>query len=92
MNIDELKGKPTLTVTEAAEVLGVSRDSAYAAVRTGDIPSLRLGSRIVIPTAKLLDMLGLSQGAIDRGEECEERRTAAPPVMFPLWSSTHPRK
>ena len=48
----------TLTVEEAAEVLGVSRDIAYRAIETGQIPSLRLGRRIVIPTAKLLDLLG----------------------------------
>ena len=39
----------TLTVDEAADVLGVSRSLAYELVRRGEIPSLRLGRRIVVP-------------------------------------------
>lgn len=39
----------TLTVEEAADVLGVSRSLAYELVRRGEIPSLRLGRRIVVP-------------------------------------------
>lgn len=49
--------RPTLTVPECASVLGVSRDVAYEAVRRGEIPSLRLGRRIVVPTAALRRML-----------------------------------
>ena len=45
------KNEPTLTVTRAAEVLGISRASAYTAVSRGEIPALRIGGRIVIPTA-----------------------------------------
>lgn len=51
----------TLTVDEAADVLGVSRDVAYRCVESGDIPSLRLGRRIVVPTAKLLALLGVDE-------------------------------
>ena len=39
----------TITVEEAAHLLGISRALAYQAVHTGDIPSLRIGRRIVIP-------------------------------------------
>lgn len=56
--------RPTISVDEAAIVLGVSRDTVYAAVREGTVPSLRLtGSargRIRIPTAPLLRLLGLA--------------------------------
>ena len=41
--------KITYTVTEAAELLGISRSSAYECVRRGEIPSLTLGRRVVIP-------------------------------------------
>lgn len=41
----------TYTVTEAATVLGISRTSAYERVRSGDLPALRLGRRIVIARA-----------------------------------------
>lgn len=50
---------PTLTVEQAAEALGISRGSAYEAVNRGEIPSLRIGRRLVIPTAALWRMLGL---------------------------------
>jgi excisionase family DNA binding protein len=37
------------TVTEVAELLSLSRGSAYSLVRTGEIPALKLGGRWVIP-------------------------------------------
>src|SRR6202000_2630778 len=43
-----LKEKLTLTVEEAAARLGVSRNSAYDAVKLGTIPAIRIGKRIVI--------------------------------------------
>lgn len=44
----------TYTVEEAAQVLGVSRGLAYELVRTGRIPSVRLGQRrIIIPRGSL---------------------------------------
>jgi len=45
--------KLTLTFTEAAERLGIGRSSAYEAVRTGAIPSLRVGRRLLIPRLAL---------------------------------------
>jgi excisionase family DNA binding protein len=39
----------TYTVTEVAELLGISRSSAYLYVRRGEIPSLVLGRRVVVP-------------------------------------------
>ncbi len=47
----------TLTIPEAAKVLGISRGSAYALVNQGVIPVLRLGRRLVVPRAALLRML-----------------------------------
>lgn len=38
----------TITVPEAARVLGISRDTAYALARRGDLPTIRLGKRIVV--------------------------------------------
>lgn len=52
------QARPTLTVEEAAGVLGVSRGAAYKAAQTGEIPTLRIGRRIVVPTARLLALLG----------------------------------
>lgn len=52
------RGCATMTVTEAAHVLGISRSTAYELVRRGTLPSLRLGRRIVIPTHALDALLG----------------------------------
>ncbi len=57
MNIETLP--PTITVEEAAELLGVSRTSAYRAVGRGEIPVIRIGRRLLVPTGKLLAMLGV---------------------------------
>lgn len=43
----------TLTVEEAAQVLGISRALAYELVARAEIPSLRLGRRIVVPRRAL---------------------------------------
>jgi excisionase family DNA binding protein len=43
----------TLTVEEAASLLGISRAFAYESVHRGDIPSIRLGRRILIPRSLL---------------------------------------
>ena len=46
-----------LSVKAVARISGLSRASAYEAVRTGQIPSLRFGKRIVVPRAALNRML-----------------------------------
>lgn len=50
----------TLTVEQAATVLGVARSTAYELVRAGDIDSIRLRRRIVVPVAHLARRLGVT--------------------------------
>jgi excisionase family DNA binding protein len=47
----------TLTVEEAAEILRISRTSAYKAVRAGEIPSVRVGRRDIIPRVAIERLL-----------------------------------
>jgi excisionase family DNA binding protein len=48
----------TYSVDEAAKILGISRNSAYAACAAGTIPSIRIGERrILVPAAALERML-----------------------------------
>ena len=47
----------TVTVTEAARLLGISRGMAYECVRTGELPSIMLGRRILISRRRLEEML-----------------------------------
>jgi excisionase family DNA binding protein len=51
----------TMTVNEAAQALGISRTLAYEMVRSGELPSLRLGRRVVVPVRTLERMLGLDE-------------------------------
>ena len=48
----------TYTVQEVGELLGISRGSAYNRVRTGEIPALRMGRRLLVTRAELEDLLG----------------------------------
>lgn len=50
-----------LTVKEAAQALGISRNVAYSLVRQGRLPALRLGAkRLVIPREALERFLATS--------------------------------
>lgn len=49
--------KKTLSVAEAAQYLGLGRTATYEAVRTGQIPSVRIGRRYLVPVAALERML-----------------------------------
>lgn len=55
--LEALHTRATITIPEAAEVLGVERKTAYAAVRRGELPSISLGRRRLVPTAALLELL-----------------------------------
>jgi excisionase family DNA binding protein len=48
----------TISVEQTAEILGLSRSTVYEAVKRGEIPTLNVGRRILVPVAKLLDWLG----------------------------------
>lgn len=59
--LDELRttARTVIDVPNAAQLLGVSRTAAYEAARKGDIPSLRVGRRILIPVERLKALLGV---------------------------------
>ena len=41
--------KLVVTIAEVAEMLGISLNHAYVMANTGQIPSIKLGRRIMIP-------------------------------------------
>jgi excisionase family DNA binding protein len=45
------------SVDDLASELGISRQKAYAGLRSGKIPSIRLGKRFIIPRAAIADWL-----------------------------------
>ena len=54
---------PTITVERAARLLGLSRSAAYRAAATGQLPTLAFGRRLVVPTFRLIQMLGITEEA-----------------------------
>jgi excisionase family DNA binding protein len=57
--VEERLLRPTVSVDIAAQLLGISRASAFRAVHRGQLPAIRLGRRIVIPTSELRHLLHL---------------------------------
>ncbi len=47
------KGELTITVEEAARLLGIGRSLAYEAARCGELPAIRVGRRLLIPRVAL---------------------------------------
>jgi len=65
--------RPTLSVEEAGELLGVGRSLAYQKAASGELPSIRLGRRLVVPTAAILRLLGREVEAPSRTTPLEDR-------------------
>jgi excisionase family DNA binding protein len=47
-----------VTVGEAASILQISRGAAYQAAKTKELPTIRIGRRLLVPLAALERMLG----------------------------------
>jgi excisionase family DNA binding protein len=62
-NLEQLP--PTISVEHAGRLLGLGRSASYEAVQRGELPVLRFGRRFLVPTARVLDMLGLGPGGGD---------------------------
>ncbi len=65
--IPDPRERPTLSVEEAGAIVGLGRSSAYVEasryLRTDGrhgLPVIAFGRRLLVPTARLLDMLGLA--------------------------------
>ena len=63
------KGQQTYSVDEVAALLGIGRNGAYEGVRSGQIPAIRIGKRILIPKAALDRML--ARDPVATGAGCE---------------------
>jgi excisionase family DNA binding protein len=58
-----------MTVEEAAEIIGISRTSAYLCAARGQLPTRRFGQRVLVLVAPFFAMLGRESG---RAEETDE--------------------
>jgi excisionase family DNA binding protein len=63
----------TYTVEEAARLLGIGRGTAYEAARTGQLPTVPIGRRLLVPRHKLHALLGEpdTEGVSEGGEPPE---------------------
>lgn len=46
-----------LPVAQAAQILGISRSAGYRATESGELATVRLGSRVYVITQSLRDLL-----------------------------------
>ncbi|MDP8929139.1 MAG: helix-turn-helix domain-containing protein, partial [Actinomycetota bacterium] len=69
MNLQDLP--PALSIPQAAEILGGGRDLAYQAARRGELPTVRVGRRLLVRTDQLLELLGLQPGGCT-ARQCED--------------------
>ena len=60
--ITEVKRR-TVDVKEVSAILGISRLTVYKMARSGQLPTLKIGSRILVPIAKLKQLLGEADDA-----------------------------
>jgi len=64
------------SIAEAAEAIGISQDTVYRLIQRGEVHSVLLGKRRLIPRASLFELLGVD------GEEAQD--LAAPGTLAPL--------
>jgi hypothetical protein len=76
----DLRGRLVLTVPEAGRLLwGLGRDAAYDAAERGEIPALKVGRRLVVPTHAALSALGWSDDLIARALGIDPEHVEAAP-------------
>jgi excisionase family DNA binding protein len=60
LQLDQLRARATITIEQAAKLLGLGRTAAYDAARRGELPTRRLGRRLLVPVPALLTWLEAS--------------------------------
>ena len=61
--------KKTLSIIEAGEVLGIGRSAAYEAAKQGELPTIKIGRRLLVPIALLERLLA---GALRQSPDPDE--------------------
>lgn len=65
----------SVSIVEAGEILGMTRSAAYRAAKAGEIHTISIGSRYLVPVAWLEELLGetLDLGGGDARPELARR-------------------
>ena len=61
--------RPTMSIPEAAKILGIGVNGAYEAAKRGEIPTITIGKRKLVVTAALNKMLGIERPRPQQGGE-----------------------
>jgi hypothetical protein len=75
--------RDAFSVEEAGKILGLSRASAFAAANRGDIPTIRIGKRLIVPRRALERMLGANEADAHVGGQQAPQSVAAPAAPAP---------
>jgi len=57
----------TIKIDDAAKTLGISRNAAYGAAKSGELPTIKIGKRLLVPKValdRLLESAGQSASAL----------------------------
>ena len=87
----ESNTRVTMTIPEAAAKLGVARNQGYEAAKRGEIPTIRIGRRVLVPLVAFARLLAgdapedrLDQGLADDIDRQRGRVDAVPDLKhFP---------
>lgn len=79
LTLDDIRGRATISIPEAGQLLGIGRDAAYIAADRGQIPTLQLSRSRRVPVPKLLELLGVHVDS-----------ASAEPASGPALTSTMP--
>jgi excisionase family DNA binding protein len=73
MDTNTHQNRKTHTVEEAAQVLGIGRNAAYDAAKRGELPTIRIGRRLLVPSAALDRLLeGATSATTHEGDQLHE--------------------
>lgn len=59
MSATDLRGRFTLSVPDGGALAGLGRDASYSAAERGELPTIRIGRSLRVPTYALLAQLGM---------------------------------
>lgn len=68
ITLAELENRATITIEEAGRLIGLRRSTAYEAARRGQLPTRRVGRRLLVPVPAFLVWLGDTSAKDDRGD------------------------
>ncbi|MGE0117655.1 MAG: helix-turn-helix domain-containing protein [Dongiaceae bacterium] len=56
-SVEKRKRRATYTIPEVAAMLGVGRNQGYDAAKRGEIPTIKIGKRLLVPRAAMARLL-----------------------------------